>query len=69
MYPLVYLVYVFVRGEMVQLYPYPFIDVLAIGYRADLLNAAAMMLAYALVVGLFCGLKIIFNKPSFRTST
>ena len=68
-YPLVYLVYVFVRGEMVQLYPYPFIDVLEIGYRAALLNAAGIMLAYALVVGLFCGLKIIFSRITLRTST
>ena len=69
MYPLVYLVYVFVRGEMIQLYPYPFIDVLAIGYRATLLNSAGMMLAYALVVGLFCGLKSIFFRTTLRTST
>ena len=69
MYPLVYLVYVFVRGEMIQLYPYPFIDVLAIGYRAALLNSAGMMLAYALVVGLFCGLKSIFFRTTLRTST
>ena len=68
-YPLVYLVYVFVRGEMVQLYPYPFIDVLEIGYRAALLNAAGIMLAYALVVGLFCGLKMIFSRITLRTST
>ena len=69
MYPLVYLVYVFVRGEIVQLYPYPFIDVLAIGYRAALLNSAGMMLAYALVVGFFCGLRIIFTRTTSRTST
>lgn len=68
-YPLVYLVYVFVRGETVQLYPYPFIDVLEIGYRAALLNAAGIMLAYALVVGLFCGLKKIFSRITLRTST
>ena len=61
-YPLVYLVYVFVRGEFIQLYPYAFIDVLAIGYRAALLNAAGMMMAYALIVGLFCGLKMGFLK-------
>ena len=68
-YPLVYLVYVFVRGEMVQLYPYPFIDVLVIGYRAALFNATGIMLAYALVVGLFCGLKKIFYRITLRTLT
>ena len=63
-YPLVYLVYVFIRGEIVQLYPYAFIDVLAIGHRAALLNAAGMMLVYALIVGLFCGLKMVFSTTS-----
>lgn len=63
-YPLVYLVYVFVRGEILHLYPYAFIDVLAIGLRAALLNAAGIMLAYALVVGAFCGLKMVFSSTS-----
>lgn len=68
-YPLLYLVYVFVRGEIVHLYPYPFIDVLAIGYRAALLNTAGITLAYALVVGLFCGLKSIFSRLTSRIAT
>ncbi|MBC7648620.1 MAG: Pr6Pr family membrane protein [Vitreoscilla sp.] len=44
-YPLVYLAYVFARGELVRPYPYPFIDVLAIGYPAAVLNVAGMMVA------------------------
>lgn len=65
-YPLVYLAYVFARGEWVRLYPYPFIDVLAIGYPASLLNAAGMMLAYALIVGAFCGLKMVLSASTSR---
>lgn len=68
-YPLVYLVYVFIRGEIVQLYPYPFIDVLAIGYRAALLNSAGMLVAYAAVVGVFCGVKSVFSRTTSRMST
>lgn len=56
-YPLVYLVYVFVRGEVTGLYPYEFVNVLKLGYRAALLNAAGLMLAYAAVVASFVGLK------------
>ena len=33
-YPLAYLVYVFLRGELVGLYPYGFVDVLQLGYSA-----------------------------------
>ena len=68
-YPLLYLVYVFARGEIVQLYPYAFIDVLAIGYKAALLNAAGMMMAYALIVGLFCGLKMVFSSTTSKNQS
>jgi len=57
MYPLAYLVYVFARGELVSLYPYPFIDVLTIGYPAAMRNSVGLMVAYALVAGLYAGLK------------
>lgn len=56
-YPLAYLVYVFLRGEVVGLYPYGFVDVLKLGYSAALRNAAGMLLAYAAVAGVFYGLK------------
>ena len=57
LYPLVYLVYVFARGELVSLYPYPFIDVLTIGYAAAMRNSVGLMAAYALVAGLYAELK------------
>ena len=53
LYPLLYLVYVFTRGEMVGLYPYPFIDVIKIGYAAALRNSVGLIAAYALVAGLY----------------
>lgn len=65
-YPLVYLAYVFVRGEIFGLYPYEFVDVIKLGYRAALLNAAGLMVAYALVAGLFCGLKAFPRRAVAR---
>lgn len=56
-YPLAYLAYVFLRGEVFGLYPYEFVDVLKLGYGATLRDAAGMLLAYAAVAGVFCGLK------------
>ena len=56
-YPLVYLAYVFLRGEVFGLYPYEFIDVPKLGYSTALRNAAGMLLAYAAVVGVLCKLK------------
>lgn len=65
-YPLAYLVYVFVRGEMVGLYPYDFVDVLKLGYPAALRNAAGLMGAYALVASVFVGLKSVMFRQSFQ---
>jgi hypothetical protein len=50
-FPAAYAVYVFARGEMAGVYPYPFFDVLKIGYGAALLNAAGLSVAFV-VVGL-----------------
>ena len=40
-----------VRGQWVGFYPYPFIDVAALGYSRVLLNAAVMLAAFV-VLGL-----------------
>ena len=63
LYPVVYLVYVFVRGELVGLYPYPFIDVLKIGYPVALRNSVGLIAAYALITGLYVGLKALSRQP------
>jgi hypothetical protein len=52
-YPGVYLVYVLVRGEFTQRYPYPFLDVTTIGLGHTLLNAAALALTLVALGGLF----------------
>jgi hypothetical protein len=46
LYPLAYLVYALVRGEFLGSYPYPFVDVAALGYEQVLLNAAGLMAAF-----------------------
>ena len=63
-YPLVYLVYVFARGEWVGLYPYDFVNVLTIGYRAAMLNTLGLLAAYAAMVGLLLGLKALTGQPT-----
>jgi hypothetical protein len=46
LYPLGYLAYALVRGELRGLYPYPFIDVPALGYGTALLNAFGLLLVF-----------------------
>jgi hypothetical protein len=55
LYPVVYFVYVLVRGEMIGRYPYGFINVLQLGYAMTLRNAvllwvAFLVLAYVLML-------------------
>lgn len=47
-YPLAYLGYLGLRGELTGLYPYFFIDVSRIGYPAALVNAAGISTVFAL---------------------
>ena len=46
LYPLGYFGYALLRGHLVGFYPYPFIDVAALGYVRVLLNALAMLAAF-----------------------
>ena len=65
-YPLVYLVYVFVRGEIFGIYPYFFIDVGQIGYGSALRNSLGVLVAYGAVVALLIGFKHVFARPPTR---
>ena len=56
-FPAAYAVYVFARGEMAGVYPYPFFDVVKIGYGAALRNAAGLSVAFIIVGFGFVALK------------
>lgn len=46
LYPTLYFAYALARGELLDSYPYPFIDVAVLGYRQVLLNAAGLLAAF-----------------------
>jgi hypothetical protein len=52
-YPVVYLVYVLLRGNASGFYPYPFIDVAAIGIQKALMNAFFLLLFFTGLSALF----------------
>lgn len=62
-YPLAYLVYLGLRGELTGLYPYFFIDVARIGYPAALSNAAGVSVVFAL-----SGLSLVAMKRACKAS-
>jgi hypothetical protein len=45
-YPFAYLVYTMVRGRIVGTYPYPFLDVSALGYWRVLANAMVLLVIF-----------------------
>ena len=51
-FPLGYLGYVFARGAMIGLYPYPFVDVGVLGVNAVLMNSALIALSFIVVAAL-----------------
>ncbi|MBA3589193.1 MAG: Pr6Pr family membrane protein [Methylibium sp.] len=64
-YPGVYLAYALARGAAIGSYPYPFIDVSAIGYGQAMINALGLLIAYiglGLVVVSLGKVKARYNK-------
>ena len=48
-YPLAYFAYVMARGEILFSYPYPFIDVLALGYAQAIVNAIGFLIGFIVI--------------------
>lgn len=52
-YPLLYVIMVVIRGIMINEYPYPFINVVKLGYPKAVLNTVIILVAFYLVSILF----------------
>lgn len=48
-YPLIYVVFIVIRGSLINKYPYPFIDVVQLGYPKAILNAIVIMFVFWLL--------------------
>lgn len=66
-YPLAYFAYVMTRGEILFSYPYPFIDVLALGYVQTIVNAIGFLIGFIVVGYVLLGLKRL-ALPGGRTT-
>ena len=45
-YPLIYLIYILIRGAFSNFYPYPFVDLVNLGLEQVLINSAGLMLFF-----------------------
>jgi len=58
-YPLVYFIYVMLRGEILSSYPYPFIDVLTLGYARSVINAVGFLVGFVVLGFALLGLRAL----------
>jgi len=61
-YPLLYVVFIVVRGYLINKYPYPFIDVVQLGYPKAILNAVVILFIFWLLSLLF----ILIGKKTVK---
>jgi hypothetical protein len=63
LYPTLYLVYALIRGEIIQSYPYGFIDVSVLGYQRTFVNGVGLLIAFFAVGLALVGLGRLQKKP------
>jgi hypothetical protein len=63
-YPLVYLGYTLLRGSFAAWYPYPFINVIDLGYGKVFMNSAMVTVAFFVIAVLFAGIAKAMSKSS-----
>ncbi len=61
-YPLVYILFILIRGALSGFYPYPFIDAKKLGYSKVLLNSGGLFIAFLLLSLLFVAIAKMMRK-------
>jgi hypothetical protein len=63
-YPLLYIVFIVIRGSLINKYPYPFIDVVKLGYPKAIVNTVIILIVFWLL----SLLAVWFGKYFFKKS-
>lgn len=61
-YPIIYLFYILIRGYFSNYYPYPFVDVVTLGYQKVIINSAVLILIFSVLSALFIKIGHLFSK-------
>lgn len=64
LYPAGYFLYALVRGALIGRYPYPFIDVGALGYGQVLINATGLLLGFTVIASILVGASALKKGPA-----
>ncbi|MBC7845964.1 MAG: Pr6Pr family membrane protein [Flavobacterium sp.] len=63
-FPFGYLVYILIRGAIAMEYPYPFLEVTALGYSQVFINCFMMLIAFLVIGVLLIGICKMRNKKA-----
>lgn len=64
LYPLFYIIYVLIRGSINGVYPYPFIDVKALGYGKVFFNSGMLVIVFVIFSLFYVGLDKFLKKQN-----
>ncbi len=64
LYPFMYLVYIMIWGHFSTQYPYPFINVMELGYERVLINSVLLFITFLIMSFLFVGIGKLMNFNS-----
>jgi len=56
LYPFIYLLYIMIWGHFINQYPYPFINVMELGYEKVLINSILLFITFLIMSLLFVGI-------------
>ena len=66
-FPFFYLVYSLIRGQILGIYPYFFMDIGVLGYKQSLINCLFVLLAFVSFSGIFVSVSRLLNSSGTKT--
>ena len=66
LYPLIYLIFTLIRGEILDVYPYHFINVAALGYKQVIINCLWVLLAFLSFSGIFLSVNRLLSPSNTK---
>jgi hypothetical protein len=65
-FPFLYLAYILIRGSFAGYYPYPFVDVIQVGYNKVFINSLGILVVFLLISILFVAIDRFVKHPSIN---
>ncbi len=67
-FPFFYLVYSLIRGQVLGIYPYFFMDIGVLGYKQTIMNCLFVLIAFVSFSGIFLSISRLLSNPTTKNS-